>query len=476
MGLGISIPNPVKAVKRIGSGVKKAAGAAKDWAGDNWKTIAALAASTLVFAAIVGLAVLLPFAVPVLLTLLVAGFASGAAFYAVDQWLNGRPIDPKQVLIQGAISAALTVATAGLGRVAAPALARVLPGTASAIAPGLLRQTVSNTAVGAVFGGGAKVAENAIAGHPLTDGLGDATALGAINGALVAPATKLTTPGATHPQPARRTETPVDPEIAQRGVGARSYHDYKPGFGGVEPLSPIAGADRLNMDAWNAHTDTFRRSGPLVLTEEQLARLEPGRIGPSGTLRAGDTTAISNFEAAAKKVNGFVASGEDLSVERIAELNRILLSKTDKSAYAGVIRSNEDVFHYMEGGRMYFYAAPADVPLYLDDFMGWYRVNERVLPPAELAGAAYQQLVRIHPFTDSNGRATRLVMDWILQRNGLPPAIYTTADSEAVHATTAYVVANTAKATSTSHGILTKTSDTSAVPETKGFIGTLGGH
>lgn len=43
--------------------------------------------------------------------------------------------------------------------------------------------------------------------------------------------------------------------------------------------------------------------------------------------------------------------------------------------------------------------------------------------PIEFAALAFQRLVSIHPFTDGNGRIARFVMDYILQRFGLPPPV-----------------------------------------------------
>lgn len=43
--------------------------------------------------------------------------------------------------------------------------------------------------------------------------------------------------------------------------------------------------------------------------------------------------------------------------------------------------------------------------------------------PMELASKVHYELVRIHPFTDGNGRVARLVMNLILMRNKFPPTV-----------------------------------------------------
>ncbi len=117
--------------------------------------------------------------------------------------------------------------------------------------------------------------------------------------------------------------------------------------------------------------------------------------------------------------------------------------------------------------------------------MAWYRANQGVLPPNELAAGAYQQLVRIHPFVDSNGRTTRLVMDWILQRNGFAPATFQGIPHEAVHTSTSELVYNVDRGIAQATETLTRTTDTTARPgvtvtipppsSSKGFLGKLGG-
>ena len=59
----------------------------------------------------------------------------------------------------------------------------------------------------------------------------------------------------------------------------------------------------------------------------------------------------------------------------------------------------------------------------MTDFLAWDgEAQPSGMPPVELAAGAYQRMVSIHPFADANGRTSRMVMDYVLQQNGLPPA------------------------------------------------------
>jgi hypothetical protein len=208
-------------------------------------TIASLAASTLVFAGVLGLSIVCPFAIPAIAALAAAGFASGATYYGVSNLLSGRSVSLQGFLWSGLTSTAVTVATAGTAELLAPVASRVLAPLANALpravagaVPGAARAAVGNASAGAAFGAGARVAENAVGGRPLGRGVGGATALGAVSGAFVGPANRLTTsiaaePAAAEPvaaDPGPRPQQPlIDHEVAAgRYEPDRVFQDYIP--------------------------------------------------------------------------------------------------------------------------------------------------------------------------------------------------------------------------------------------------------
>jgi Fic family protein len=50
----------------------------------------------------------------------------------------------------------------------------------------------------------------------------------------------------------------------------------------------------------------------------------------------------------------------------------------------------------------------------------WYYVERKKLHPVELGALLHNKLVRLHPFSDGNGRTSRVVMNWILMKNKFP--------------------------------------------------------
>src|SRR3989344_4462395 len=59
----------------------------------------------------------------------------------------------------------------------------------------------------------------------------------------------------------------------------------------------------------------------------------------------------------------------------------------------------------------------------MDLLLKWYNKNENKLSPLVLALLFHHKFEKIHPFMDGNGRAGRMIMNFILLKKGWPPAI-----------------------------------------------------
>lgn len=84
----------------------------------------------------------------------------------------------------------------------------------------------------------------------------------------------------------------------------------------------------------------------------------------------------------------------------------------------------------LSNGEMFDYASPIDTPILMTELIAWYRVEEekKELHPVVLAAMLHYKFVRIHPFDDGNGRVSRLLMNYVLFKNNLPPIIIKTDD------------------------------------------------
>lgn len=85
----------------------------------------------------------------------------------------------------------------------------------------------------------------------------------------------------------------------------------------------------------------------------------------------------------------------------------------------------------LQNGEIFHYAPPEETPILMGELMQWYRDEENNgLHPLTLAAMLHYKFVRIHPFDDGNGRISRLLMNYVLLKNNLPPIIIKSADKK----------------------------------------------
>ena len=86
----------------------------------------------------------------------------------------------------------------------------------------------------------------------------------------------------------------------------------------------------------------------------------------------------------------------------------------------------------LQNGEMFNYASPMDTPIKMAELIAWFREEEekKELSPVALAALLHYKFVLIHPFDDGNGRISRLLMNYVLFRNNLPPVIIKTSDKK----------------------------------------------
>lgn len=87
----------------------------------------------------------------------------------------------------------------------------------------------------------------------------------------------------------------------------------------------------------------------------------------------------------------------------------------------------------LQNGEMFHYTTPEETPIQMGELISWYRSEEEKaeLHPVTLAALVHYKFVCIHPFDDGNGRISRLIMNYILIRNGLPPVVIKSAEKKA---------------------------------------------
>jgi len=106
---------------------------------------------------------------------------------------------------------------------------------------------------------------------------------------------------------------------------------------------------------------------------------------------------------------------KDLSFRMVLDWHKKLF-QTTKPHIAGKVRKHQISMF----GSKFIPPSAVDIHSLLREFFRWYHGNQNRLHTVELAAVAHLKFVTIHPFVDGNGRIARLIMNFILHRNGYP--------------------------------------------------------
>lgn len=105
------------------------------------------------------------------------------------------------------------------------------------------------------------------------------------------------------------------------------------------------------------------------------------------------------------------------------DINKIFVLKLHKLLMHNILWKHagkfRDVQVYVRGAN-FMPPRPEDVEKEFRKLMLWYRSNKRKYNPVVLAAYFHHVFESIHPFRDGNGRVGRLLLNFILRKNGLP--------------------------------------------------------
>lgn len=139
-----------------------------------------------------------------------------------------------------------------------------------------------------------------------------------------------------------------------------------------------------------------------------------------------------------------VEKNKPLTEKFIKDLNQIILVRpfwkdaitsegqsTRRQIKVGVYKEHPNSV-IQANGEMFEYASPQDTPIMMADLVQWYNdeSGKKELAAIELAALLHYRYIRIHPFDDGNGRVARLLVNYVLYYNDLPPVIIKTADKK----------------------------------------------
>lgn len=156
--------------------------------------------------------------------------------------------------------------------------------------------------------------------------------------------------------------------------------------------------------------NTQRIEGSTLSLKETANLLEKGITPASKSLKD-----VKEAESHKKVFFEMLEYEKDLSLQIILKWHRGLMEQTAKDI-AGKIRN-----HNVEISRSKFIPPMhLELDVLLKEFFDWYNKEKRKLHPVELAAQVHLKFVTIHPFTDGNGRISRLMTNFVLKKNKFP--------------------------------------------------------
>ena len=156
--------------------------------------------------------------------------------------------------------------------------------------------------------------------------------------------------------------------------------------------------------------NTQRIEGSTLTLSETAQLLERG-ISPSGKPR-GD---VEEAEAHNRVFLTMLKEKKELSLQLAMDWNWELFKET-KPDIAGQIRKHG----VRVSGSKFIPPTPVELRPMPRDFFSWYGRNKRKMHSVELAALVHLRFVTIHPFGDGNGRVSRLMMNYVLNKNQYP--------------------------------------------------------
>ncbi len=145
-----------------------------------------------------------------------------------------------------------------------------------------------------------------------------------------------------------------------------------------------------------------------TITEDETENLIVRNIAPYKSF-----SDVQETVKHAKVFFSMLQEKRDISETVLLEWHKHLFEET-KSDIAGIYRE-----YLVQVGN---YRAPdwQNVPTLMKNYFLWYKKNQKILHPVELAAIMHYEFEKIHPFGDGNGRVGRLLMNFILYKKGFP--------------------------------------------------------
>ena len=199
-------------------------------------------------------------------------------------------------------------------------------------------------------------------------------------------------------------------------------------------------ARRFYVD-WTYHSCNLegnsytRGETEMALVYDRPAAGKPGR----------EYREVIGHGKAIKIIEELARSAMPLTESDIKELNKLVLGEQSYESPARTTEGLDTLKTIIPGtyktlpnhvrtatGEVFRYADPIEVVPRMAELLDWYRAQEenKTQHPIVIAAEFHFRFVRIHPFDDGNGRIARILMNYVLLRNGYPIIIIPTEEKD----------------------------------------------
>lgn len=172
---------------------------------------------------------------------------------------------------------------------------------------------------------------------------------------------------------------------------------------------------RFRATVETVHGSTSIEGNPL--NEQQIRKVLKGEV-----VRAPDyaITEVLNYKKALDKINQLISDGKQIEAKTLLNLHGIIMDRLLPPKKVGRWRPGPVyIIDEINGKDIVRYTGPEakDVTPLVESFLEWVSLQINVnLHPVLLAGLVHFLFVSIHPFSDGNGRTTRLLVHYYLKK------------------------------------------------------------
>ncbi len=184
----------------------------------------------------------------------------------------------------------------------------------------------------------------------------------------------------------------------------------------LDALRPVSGKSLAELNRWYDVELTYTSNaieGNTLTRNETAIILEKGITVSGKPLR--DHLEATGHRDALAYVRELATSTDAVREVDVRNIHRLVLQKIEPEE-AGRYSQHQRVI----AGSSLLLPSPAEIPARMGDFARW--LAQAPSTP-EAAFDAHEALVTIHPFSDGNGRTSRLLMNLLLLKRGYPPIV-----------------------------------------------------